>query len=98
MNIPEGQKYDILFKIFKNANEKFCFHKDQDCSRTISNCHSIQNYSVLKKISFQGHAYAFGIDIINPIFKMKFDNRGINKVTTFNGFCNYHDNNILKDI
>lgn len=79
-----------------------CLHYDKGerCNEIIS-AHSIQNKGQLSLIAEKGHVYCLSSDLSTlkktggkPLLKRK----GINKVSTFDGFCKLHDNQLFEPI
>lgn len=86
----------------KQRNRGRCLHYDAGhrCQEVI-NAHSIQKSGLLSTIAQNGHVYTLAAEISdlkktygNPAYKKK----GINKVSTFLGFCKHHDNKLFKPI
>ena len=84
---------------------KTCMHPDDgNCSKTIITAHSVGKSSGLKSIAKNGHVYMFRnahgpdkrIQTLHDLIEIK--SIGINKATTFTGFCSYHDNKLFKSI
>ena len=75
------------------------FH-DQ-CSNKIIKAHTIPKSSSLKAIAVDGHVYGFNTSLEN-IHKQRGKIRpeliGINKASTFTGFCTFHDDRIFSAI
>ena len=68
-----------------------CLLENEDnhnCSGKISDAHSVQKSFVLKEISEKGHVYSL----------LKNQLQGINKASTFPGFCSYHDTTVFRPI
>ena len=73
------------------------------CSKNIVHAHSIQKKQSLDKIAINGHLYRFEIDSNSfkdwKEFKTIMPEKvGINKLSTFNGFCAFHDNELFQPI
>ncbi|BBH20451.1 SecC motif-containing protein [Paenibacillus baekrokdamisoli] len=84
-------------KIRKQSIWKACFHHDNECSNEIIKAHSIQNNKILNKISRDGNVMQFELEIGNP-FGSKMKKEGRKKVSTFTGFCGYHDAKLFSPI
>lgn len=86
----------------KLADRGRCLHFDQGkyCNKIIS-AHSIQKNQSLSAIADNGHAYEVSRDISN-LKKNKglisYKKSGINKISTFLGFCKKHDNELFEPI
>lgn len=90
---------NLKFAKYLNSQGQ-CLHFDSGnrCGKTIK-AHSIQKSHLLNSISDNGHVYRLSADFstmkknegLPQIKKI-----GINKVSTFSGFCNYHDNKLFK--
>jgi len=73
----------------------------EQCDGKIVSAHTIPKSGSLKKIARNGHVYAFvpSLDNLrkqNGVIKPQL--LGINKASTFTGFCGYHDNNIFSPL
>lgn len=71
------------------------------CSKTIVKAHTVAKSGSLKKISRGGHVYSIVPSIENLIRnkgRIKPQLVGINKASTFTGFCSVHDNSIFSKI
>jgi hypothetical protein len=94
---------DYLVKEFKRQqNKRRCLHFNQgdECNEFIS-AHSIQRQGQLSLIQENGHVYRFSADLKvlkGHGGKPQPKKIGINKVSTFYGFCKAHDNQLFKYI
>lgn len=75
----------------------------QRCSGQIIGAHTISRASSLRAISRDGHVYGVPvhrgfseIEASGGVFELRLE--GINKLSTFNGFCSAHDNKIFEKI
>lgn len=80
----------------KQNNRGRCLHVESGgrCNKII-NAHSIQKNGVLSKIAENGKVYSLSkniSDIDITTGQVSFKKHGINRVSTFKGFCKYHDN------
>lgn len=94
-------------KIFKQLNSfydyKVCSVPDSmkhECTKDIIKAHSVSKGSSLKEISKNGHVLTtFKATTINEkSIKIEPKKIGINRASTFTGFCSYHDNSLFSDI
>ncbi len=90
-----------LSEIKRNKNKGRCLHFDAGtrCNEYI-NAHSIQNKGQLVKIVDKGHVYTLSnsfTDIRKYKGKLCYKKFGINKVSTFLGFCKNHDNELFNE-
>lgn len=94
-------------KIFKQLNSfydyKVCSAPDSlkhDCTKDIIKAHSVSKGSSLKEISRDGHVLTtFKATTINETsIQIEPKKIGINKASTFTGFCSYHDNYLFSEI
>ncbi|MDR4505157.1 MAG: SEC-C domain-containing protein [Candidatus Scalindua sp.] len=99
-----NKPWEFIKSIKKSFSKKYCYaadcHKGQ-CKGGIVKAHTV-SISSLKRIAQNGHIYAFKVE--------SFKNRsqhdgllppellGINKASVFNGFCEYHDNELFKPL
>ena len=72
-----------------------------DCSKQISKAHTVPKSGSLRKIARKGLVYAF----VPSLENLKKNNGvfvpeliGINKASTFSGFCSYHDGVIFSPV
>lgn len=85
----------------KAFGAKYCSAPDafkKDCNGNIVRAHPISKSRNLKKIARDGHVYAFIPSIKNLIKNhglLRPELCGINKASTFTGFCGYHDKQIF---
>lgn len=82
---------------------KTCFAFDKEsCQREIKKAHSIQRNRILNRISIDGHVYQFTYEVTNEgegnLPKTKLKKESWNKVSTFFGFCDYHDTELFRPI
>lgn len=98
-------KFDIG-KFLKEQKELInsgtCLHHDskEDCKKIIS-AHSIQKNQALSAIAIDGHVYMRSTDysaIKKHKGKPSFKKVGVNKASTFLGFCEKHDNTLFEPI
>lgn len=74
---------------------KTCYHPR--CANKSINTHILQKNGILSEISPNRHLWKLEIDRFkNPYYQFK--RKGIENVFTFNGFCDYHDNELFKEI
>ncbi|WP_347251497.1 hypothetical protein [Legionella sp.] len=85
---------DQIIKRFFLSN-KCCVKKNPQCSGTIVNAHTISK-KYLKFISSEdNHIYYPERSSFNKNGLYQFSCKGINKCSTFLGFCDYHDKNLF---
>ena len=81
--------------------KEYCLHPQQtSCSGNIVQAHTIQRGGSLERIARNGHVYTFKTDTAK-ILKTgmpEINLVGINKASTFTGFCGYHDNYVFQPI
>jgi hypothetical protein len=106
---PEELKptYNVDINRFLRTLKRFkhrgrCLHYDS-CGRCeeIVNAHSIQKGRSLSAIAYKSHVYTLTSDISTLIKnkgKLSYQKKGINKVSTFLGFCKRHDNELFETI
>ena len=97
-------RQEIVTNLKSAYGKQYCLHpeaSDEVCSGTIVKAHSIQRGGGLERIARDGHVYGF---IPNYPSVAKDEDWasprlvGINKASTFSGFCSYHDNKTFKPI
>lgn len=94
-----------VIKATKQAfNKEYCYAADcykEECTGRIVKAHSVSKSSNLKKIARDGHVYGFAPSYENLA---KYEGvlhpelLGINKASTFTGFCEFHDMKIFSPI
>lgn len=89
-----------IWKKYKNLGR--CLHYDSDrrC-KEIVNAHSIQRERSLSAIQYDGHVYRISADfgtLNKNKGKLSCQKVGVNKASTFLGFCKKHDNDLFEKI
>ena len=72
-----------------------------ECSKNIINAHTISKSGSLKEISENGHVMGTKpslSSLIKSEGKLTLEKVGINKASTFTGFCSVHDKNIFSPL
>jgi len=88
----------------KKAQKEYCLHphaSNADCKGDIIRAHSIQRNGGLNQIAVNGHVYMLNNQLgsfIKSAGQLEYGLIGINKATTFTGFCNYHDTTTFQPI
>jgi hypothetical protein len=89
--------YESAHRVQKNFSKEFCSVPNQlkhECSKRIVRAHTVSKSSGLRAISHDGHVYK---TLVTP--DVLFQNKGrpepqrvgINRASTFTGFCSIHD-------
>ena len=105
--IPIKSSYNFPLQSLLNKQKQLakkgrCLHYDGDhrCEKIIK-AHSIQKSGALSVIADKGHVYTHSANV-SSLKKNKghlnFKKCGINKVSTFLGFCENHDNELFEPI
>jgi len=92
---------DLLTVHKKVWTKEYCLHPQQSsCGGNIVQAHTIQRRGSLERISRNGHVYTFKTDTAKIIKTgmPEINLVGVNKASTFTGFCSYHDNDVFKPI
>lgn len=94
MSIQYAQK-KIDKAVFK------CLHPK--CNENAIKGHALHKEGILRKMTDDGHLYSMNPSMMQGINKSLYDpldviKIGIEKVTLFRGYCNYHDTELFKDI
>jgi hypothetical protein len=103
-NQKKVQPWEAIAGMKKAFGAKYCSVPEilkTECSGNIIRAHTVSKSSNLKKISLDGHVYAFV-----PSFDNLTKNNGvlhpeligINKASTFTGFCKHHDKQIFSPL
>lgn len=94
----EELEFAKLFKECTNksiSSIKTCYHPE--CEEKSINSHLLQKNGILSSIAIDSHLWHMEIDNFkNPYFSFK--RSGLNKVYSFNCFCNKHDSELFKKI
>src|SRR5437016_11798851 len=89
--------------LHKAMSNKYCSHpgaSSRSCRGQIVHAHLISRSDVLSKIARDGHVYA----PIRNFFKLMdkgqffYELKGIKEVTTFTGFCEFHDSSTFRPL
>lgn len=81
-----------------------CFHAQagtSTCSKTLTKAHTVRRAADLTPIARRGHVYAFAPSLsglIETNGKPKARLVGINRASTFTGFCSKHDNDTFSPL
>ncbi|WP_158696543.1 YecA family protein [Staphylococcus agnetis] len=97
-DIPkEREIIDEIRAIYKDSKIKECFHPQKEmCGNKIIKAHAIQNNKVLIKLSEKGQVI---MTHYRPDKLFEYAHLyGRKQATTFSGFCNYHDQEVFKEI
>src|SRR5947207_12079164 len=81
---------------------KYCLHPEapNGCSHQIVSAHSVQRAMLEKFIAEDGHVVQVKVTAhVDPVGLLAKPERvGINKATTFAGFCSKHDNDLFSPL
>jgi hypothetical protein len=97
-------KYEAWEQTRKAFKKKECCASQalgEQCNGPIIGAHTISKSASLKMISKNGHVYAYKKDpaaIDRADGNLKPELIGINKASTFNGFCSFHDKNLFSPL
>lgn len=100
----EVQPWEAITGMQKAFGAKYCSVPTAlktECSGNIIRAHTVSKSSNLKKIARDGHVYSFvpsfdNLTINNGVLHPELF--GINKASTFTGFCSYHDKKIFSPL
>lgn len=100
--MPRLQFHEMLGRVKSVLSSKYCSHPTKsECSGKIIRAHTIPKGGSLRSIAREGKVYAFKADFS---LLMKNDGQfreelvGVNDVSTFTGFCSFHDDKIFAPI
>ena len=86
---------NMLDRTRKEFSRKYCLHPKalSGCSKGIASAHSVQKSILKKHIAENGHVIHFTVTPqVEPLgLLVKPERIGVNKATTFYGFCSSHD-------
>lgn len=91
------KSYEIDAAFRKAFAKKYCLHPQSStstCSQQIVKAHSVSASSNLKNISEDGHVLRFYYPSKAPVEargRVAAQSIGVNKASTFTGFCKFHD-------
>lgn len=97
----ERQQPDNPFEAFKKTvafnRKRLCLHPDAPagCSKKIIRAHTVQRRTSLHRIAEDGHVLGLSTEpkvLDRTQGKIGVRPIGINRASTFEGFCSYHDN------
>jgi len=104
----EGQEPLKIWEAEKKFTEAFSTHEclvpesmKDTCSKNIVKAHTVPKSGSLKKIGRDGHVYSFIPSIGNLVRdrgRLQPQLVGVNRASTFTGFCSVHDNSIFSKI
>lgn len=102
LEMPQSGKfnraeYNQVRKKLSRKGRCLHFSAGERCNSFI-NAHSIQKSQSLATIQQDGHVYYVGDSNWKSRGIEQLHLRGINKVSTFSGFCEYHDNDLFAPI
>jgi len=105
VKIESSQKFNLggfLKKQKSLTNKGRCLHFNNGIRcNSIIKAHSIQNNGVLSKIARDGKVYQVSksiSDLKRNNGTVAFQLEGVSRVSTFKGFCKYHDNKLFEPI
>lgn len=95
---------DVSKEFNKAFSKRTCVAPDawwKDCDGQISQSHTVPKSGSLRQIARDGHVYSFVPclgTLRNHDSKIRLQLRGINRASTFTGFCSKHDNKIFEPL
>lgn len=105
------KKKPLNVRVMEKMNSsKFscCLYPDKSkCVRHIKNAHALQNKKIISKLAVDGHVYMLNTKkkpLIIPVNKKEvevltlMDRVGVTEATTFNCFCDTHDDEVFAPI
>ncbi len=90
-----------IIKNLKNKGRCLHFNSGEKCNKEIINAHSIQKKGLLSTIAHDGHVYVYDRNywsLKKNEGMVSFKKNGINRVSTFMGFCKIHDHELFEPI
>jgi hypothetical protein len=98
--IKRQEQIDAIIDKCRNKaykKNKNCFATN--CNNKAINSHIIWKKGIIQELAPNSHLYKIDTKGLNSRNKdLKFRRTGLNKILSFPGFCNKHDNNIFKEI
>jgi len=101
---PKVELYNAEKLLRKSSSKQYCCCPESfksECSRKIVRAHTVPKSSSLKKIAKNGHLYHLQPDLDLTIKNqgiMEPTNIGVNRASTFTGFCGHHDKQIFSPL
>jgi hypothetical protein len=100
---PATHLRNLLRRTRAELRRKYCLHPDApgDCSRRIISAHTVQRAILAKYIAVENHVLRFEVEpLADPVRGMLVypKRRGINRATTFFGFCDKHDCELFRPL
>ena len=94
---------NLLRRTRAELRRKYCLHPDAsgDCSKRIISAHTVQRAILAKYIAVENHVLRFEVEpLADPMRGMLVypKRRGINRATTFFGFCDKHDCELFRPL
>ena len=100
-NMEPPNIHDLQNRTSKMFKTKYCIHpeaSETNCKGGIIKAHTIQRSGGLSKIAKEGHVLSF-YNSASRNDGLTYPSRiGINKASTFTGFCNFHDTTTFSPI
>jgi hypothetical protein len=100
MNPAKAQ--EMREKMHKAFRHKLCLHPDapDGCSRPIVAAHSVQKARIIQHLSENQHVVKLDCTTHprSPVVLLSPERVGVNKATTFHGFCGKHDDEVFKPL
>lgn len=88
-----------IIGILKSSKISTCFHPNkEECTKKIIDAHSIQENGVLSLLAKDGEVIYIEPGVNKNGLILDFKAKTKRKVTTFKGFCSYHDKELFKPI
>ncbi|MDH5938941.1 hypothetical protein L8R84_22810 [Vibrio splendidus] len=96
-------KFDksLYYKNQSSISKKgYCLHPDREaCCNKIIKAHSIQKHQSLSSIAINNHVYQMARTAnTSSTLGISYQKQGVNKASTFRGFCKKHDNALFEPI
>ncbi|MBV7552251.1 SEC-C domain-containing protein [Pseudomonas sp. PDM28] len=98
VSLADAYKTLKKFNVSKTCSVPSALHSE--CTKKIINAHTVSKSSSLKEISVDGHVLSFYSSAMENIKagKLSPNKIGINKASTFSGFCSHHDKTLFSPI
>jgi SEC-C motif len=102
--MPTPSRQEVFSAVNATRNKKYCLHPAagaDTCKGDIVKAHTIQRNGGLSKIAEAGHVMHFHLDFSKPPGNptwLTTERIGLNKASTFTGFCNLHDTKTFEPI
>ena len=100
---PHPSRVELFDALKASFSDKYCscsLDRRRECKGNIVRAHSLSRRNALAAVTEEGHVFSLTPHWPSLFFKDKFEfkNKSAHEASTFTGFCEYHDNEIFRDL